>query len=125
MRMMSRFWKAATALDPSARERPQGKKFAFCNPAALASSSSASGLANVELRTIDVPTVFRNFDDYWRPMLSGNGSIVDYVLSLPGMGSRPREDVAPSTASGNPAISRHASCTQVIMCSHRRLCRCS
>jgi len=36
----------------------------------------------VETRPIDVPTVFRDFDDYWRPFMGGQGPAPGYVLSL-------------------------------------------
>ena len=34
-------------------------------------SSGRLGLKKVEVQAIDVPTVFRNFDDYWSPFLEG------------------------------------------------------
>ena len=34
------------------------------------------------LRAIDVPTVFRDFDDYWTPFLSGQAPAPGYNMSL-------------------------------------------
>jgi hypothetical protein len=34
------------------------------------------------VRAIDVPTVFRDFDDYWTPFLGGQGPAPGYVMSL-------------------------------------------
>jgi len=31
---------------------------------------------------IDIPTVFRDFDDYWTPFLGGQGSAPSYVATL-------------------------------------------
>ncbi|HEX5547931.1 MAG TPA: hypothetical protein VFX24_11000, partial [Ktedonobacterales bacterium] len=36
----------------------------------------------METRAIDVPTVFRDFDDYWTPFLSGQGAAPGYAMSL-------------------------------------------
>jgi len=43
---------------------------------------SEAGLSNIELRAIDVPTVSRDFDDYWTPFLSGEGPAPSYCTSL-------------------------------------------
>jgi hypothetical protein len=39
-------------------------------------------LKNVQTRSIDVPTVFRDFDDYWSPFLAGQFPAPDYAMSL-------------------------------------------
>ena len=44
---------------------------------------TAAGLQDVEVRTIDVPTVFKDFDDYWSPFLGGQGPAPTYCMSLP------------------------------------------
>lgn len=42
-----------------------------------------TGLTDVEVRAIDVPTVFKDFDDYWSPFLGGQGPAPGYCMSLP------------------------------------------
>jgi len=42
----------------------------------------AAGLRNVEVRAIDVPTLFRDFDDYWTPFLGQQFPAPDYAMSL-------------------------------------------
>ncbi|HYG70240.1 MAG TPA: SAM-dependent methyltransferase, partial [Anaeromyxobacteraceae bacterium] len=42
-----------------------------------------AGLADVATFAIDVPTVFRDFDDYWSPFLGGQGPAPGYAVSLP------------------------------------------
>ena len=37
---------------------------------------------DVAVHAIDVPTVFRDFDDYWAPFLGGQGVAPAYVMSL-------------------------------------------
>ena len=41
-----------------------------------------AALAAVETRAIEVPTVFRDFDDYWTPFLGGQGPAPGYAMSL-------------------------------------------
>jgi hypothetical protein len=36
----------------------------------------------VEVRAIDVPTVFRDFDDYWSPFLGGQAPAPGYAMAL-------------------------------------------
>ena len=43
-----------------------------------------AGLSQVSTSAIDVPTVFRDFDDYWKPFLGGQGPAPSYALSLSG-----------------------------------------
>jgi hypothetical protein len=35
--------------------------------------SKGAGLADVEVRAIDVPTIFKDFDDFWTPFLAVEG----------------------------------------------------
>ena len=35
-----------------------------------------------ECRSIDVPTVFKDFDDYWSPFLGGQGPAPTYCATL-------------------------------------------
>ena len=51
-------------------------------PQPLAELFRAAGLKQVETRPIDVPTVFRDFDDYWQPFRGGQGPAPGYALSL-------------------------------------------
>jgi SAM-dependent methyltransferase len=82
MGMMRRFWDAAAALDPAARELDEGRRFPLCRPAPLRALFEASGLRAVAVEPIEVPTVFRGFDDLWTPFLGGQGPAPGYCLSL-------------------------------------------
>jgi SAM-dependent methyltransferase len=82
MELMRRFWDAAVALDPGARAQDEGPRFPICRPDPLARLFADAGLANVETRAIDVPTVFRDFEDYWSPFLGGQGPAPGYAMSL-------------------------------------------
>jgi hypothetical protein len=41
------------------------------------------GFERTEFRIIDVPTVFRDFDDYWAPFLGQQGPAPTYCGTLP------------------------------------------
>ena len=82
MQMFRHFWDAATPLDPAAAELDHGRRFPVCKPGPLADLFANSGLSEVEIRLIDVPTNFQNFEDYWSPFLAGQGTLPDYCNSL-------------------------------------------
>jgi SAM-dependent methyltransferase len=82
MQLMRRFWDAAVALDPAAGELDEGRRFPLCRPEALERLFADAGLREVAARAIDVPTVFRDFDDYWSPFLGGQGPAPGYAMSL-------------------------------------------
>jgi SAM-dependent methyltransferase len=83
MQLMRHFWNAAVALDPAARDLDEGTRFPLCHPDNLAALFRKAGLSAVETSAIDVPTTFRDFDDYWTPFLGGQGPAPTYTLSLP------------------------------------------
>ena len=82
MQMMRHFWNAAVAMDPSATSLDEGRRFPVCHPEPLADLFWRAGLADVKTRAIDVPTIFRNFDDYWTPFLGGQAPAPGYCMSL-------------------------------------------
>jgi SAM-dependent methyltransferase len=82
MQMLRFFWDAAIELDPAAEASDQGRLFPLCHPDKLRELFQESGLANVQFRAIEAPAVFRDFDDYWSPLLGGRGHAAEYVRSL-------------------------------------------
>ena len=82
MELMRFFWDAAVELDDRARLLDEGARFPLCRPEPLKQLFVSAGLRDVEVRPIDVPTVFRNFDDYWMPFLGGQGPAPGYAMSL-------------------------------------------
>ena len=94
MQLMRHFWDAAIALDPAARELDE----------AVASDRDPNALRALFRRAlrrdphlpIVVPTVFRDFDDYWSPFLSGRGP--------------PRATACPSTTRRAPSFASSCAC---------------
>jgi SAM-dependent methyltransferase len=82
MQMMRHFWDAAVALNANAAPLDEGRRFPVCHPEPLADLFQKAGLADVKTRSIDVPTVFRNFEDYWTPFLGGQAPAPGYCMSL-------------------------------------------
>jgi ubiquinone/menaquinone biosynthesis C-methylase UbiE len=82
MELMRHFWDAAAAVDPRASELDEAKRFPICRQEPLRQLFEGAGLAEVETRPIDVPTIFRHFEDYWTPFLGGQAPAPGYCMSL-------------------------------------------
>jgi SAM-dependent methyltransferase len=82
MQLIRHFFDAAIALDPGAIEHDEGPRFPICDPDALRQLFESTGLQDVEVHPIEVPTIFRDFDDYWSPFLAGVGPAPSYAMSL-------------------------------------------
>lgn len=82
MAMIRYFWDAATELDDAAAEQDEGRRFELWRPHTLHDLWAEAGLSDVEVRAIDVPTTFADFDDYWGPFLGGQGPAPGYAVSL-------------------------------------------
>ena len=82
MELMRYFWDAVIALKPETADRDEGRRFSICQPGPLKDLFERAGLKNVDVRSIDVPTRFRDFDDYWTPFLGGQFPAPAYAMSL-------------------------------------------
>ncbi|MFG2616801.1 class I SAM-dependent methyltransferase [Streptomyces sp. NPDC048507] len=82
MGLLCRFWEAAAALDPGCRSVDERARFPLCGREPLRALLTGAGLAGVTVSAIEVPTVFRDFADYWDPFLGGQGPAPGYVASL-------------------------------------------
>jgi hypothetical protein len=82
MQFIRHFFDAAIELDSQAVAHDEGPRFPICHPDALRQLFESTGLQNVEVRSIEIPTVFRDFDDYWSPFLAGQGPAPGYAMSL-------------------------------------------
>ena len=82
MELMRIFWDAAVALDPEAAALDEGVRFPLCRPESLEKLFAGAGLQEVEVKPIDIPTSFADFDDYWQPFLGGQGPAPAYAMSL-------------------------------------------
>lgn len=82
MQLLRVFWDTAVALDAAAQPLDEGMRFSLCRPAPLSQLFESAHLRAVTVQAIEVPTVFRHFDDYWTPFLGSQGPAPGYVMSL-------------------------------------------
>jgi len=119
MELMRFFWDAAAALDPDAAGLDEGVRFPLCRPEALEKLFVAAGLKDVAVKSIDIPTPFRNFDEYWQPFLGGQGPAPAYAMSLDETArARLRERVRkhlPVEADGSIALTARAWAARAIV----------
>jgi SAM-dependent methyltransferase len=84
MEMMRHFWDAALEAKPDDAALDEAERFPLCQPKPLKALFQAAGLTSISVRAIDIPTVFRDFDDYWTPFLGKQGAAPTYLASLKG-----------------------------------------
>jgi ubiquinone/menaquinone biosynthesis C-methylase UbiE len=82
MELIRYFWDAASAIDPKSGPLDEALRFPICHPEPLMKLFRDSGFADIDVLAIDVPTVFRDFDDYWLPFLGGQGPAPGYCMNL-------------------------------------------
>jgi SAM-dependent methyltransferase len=77
MQMVRLFWDATGEPD-----RDEGALFPLAREDALRRLFVDAGLADVQTAALEVPTVFRDFDDLWTPFLAGQGPAGAYAVAL-------------------------------------------
>jgi SAM-dependent methyltransferase len=82
MQMMRHFWNVVVELNPKDSTLDQGQRFPLCQPEPLETLFRTSGLTSIAVRPIEIPMVFRDFDDYWIPFLGKQGAAPTYLASL-------------------------------------------
>jgi SAM-dependent methyltransferase len=81
MEMMARFWEAAIAVDPG--EVPdEALRFSRWTDRGLAERFDSAGFTGIGTTSIEIPTVFADFDDLWSPFLGGQGAAPSYLATL-------------------------------------------
>ncbi len=82
MHMLRYFWDAAVELNSQAKDLDEGIRFPLCRKGGLESLVREAGLKQIESTSIEVRTVFQNFNDYWQPFLGDVGPAPSYVAGL-------------------------------------------
>ena len=82
MDLMRFFWDAAVEIDPDAAAMDEGARFPMCRPEPLTDFFVRAGLREIEITAIDILTHFRDFEDYWRPFLGGQGPAPAFAMAL-------------------------------------------
>jgi SAM-dependent methyltransferase len=78
-RFLREFWDAAIALDSKAADFDQARRFPMCTPEGLRGLFKQAKLEDLNVHALDVVTRFASFDDYWDPLLTGQGSAPNYL----------------------------------------------
>lgn len=85
MQMVRQFWEAVAETDVNAADHDPRSHYHISHPEPLAELFRETGLGEVVVEPIEVPLVFRDFDDYWVPhTLPGPSAAQRYVASLSG-----------------------------------------
>lgn len=82
MEMMRHFWDAARKVNSADAALDEAERFPLCQPEPLTTLFRDAGLTTLAVRAITIPTIFRNFDDYWEPFLGKQGAAPTYLASL-------------------------------------------
>jgi SAM-dependent methyltransferase len=80
-RFLRLFWDCASTVDSEALAYDQAQRFPICNSEALQKLLERAGLEQVTVCALDITTRFENFDDYWQPLLTGQGSAPNYLAT--------------------------------------------
>jgi SAM-dependent methyltransferase len=107
MEFLRRFWDAAAAVDPSAGVLDEGRRFPICRPEALETLFRGAGLGHVVCGSIEIPTRFSGFAEFWTPFLGGTGPAPSYVAALE---SHQREALAGHLSRSLPRESNGSIC---------------
>lgn len=81
MEFLRIFWEEAAALNSAADAVDERRRFPLCRQPALTALFQNAGLSEVGSASIEIPTDFASFDDYWTPFLRGTGPAPGYVAS--------------------------------------------
>ncbi len=81
-RFLREFWDAAMAIDPEAAALDQARRFTICTKDTLRLPFERAQLGDITVHGLEIVTRFSNFDDYWSPLLTGQGSAPAYVATL-------------------------------------------
>lgn len=82
MELFRIYWDSARALDPEAIKHDHGALYPDCRPEPLKALLQGAGFAEVETSGIEIEMAYRDFDDFWQPLLIGSGGIPEYARSL-------------------------------------------
>ena len=82
------FWQAATSHDLAAAAHDPSLRTPLGRPEPFAALFAGAGLRAVTVEAVEVPIVFRDYDDYWLPYLLGGSSPGQRYLAAQGDGLR-------------------------------------
>lgn len=96
-------WDTAAGVEPKAAEvRDRIFSHPLAKPDGMTALFEATGYQDVSRRSVTIRMDFASFDDYWSPLLGGQGPVGGYVAALePELQERVREAVRRAYLSGD------------------------
>lgn len=96
-------WDTAAEVDPKAAEiRDRIFSHPLAKPDGMTGLLTTAGLHDVDRRSVTIRMDFASFEDYWNPLLGGEGPVGGYVAALePELQERVRESVRRAYRSGD------------------------
>ena len=82
MDFLRHFWDVAVEIKPESLNLHESNRFPDSNAVVLKKLFENAGFVNIETTSIEIATHFRDFDDYWKPFLGGQGPAPSFVLSM-------------------------------------------
>jgi ubiquinone/menaquinone biosynthesis C-methylase UbiE len=80
-KFLREFWDAAIAVDPEAAAHDQAHRFPICTQNGLSDIFQRANLRDISTHALEIVTRFASFDDYWEPLLTGQGSAPNYLAT--------------------------------------------
>lgn len=81
-RFVREFWDAAIAIDPNAAAFDQARRFPICTQPELTALFARAEMKESRTQSLNIVTRFTSFNDYWEPILGGQGSAPTYLATL-------------------------------------------
>jgi len=82
MDLLRYFWDAAVEIKPEALNLHESRRFPDSNADELMRLFEKAVFVDIETTSIEIATQFRDFEDYWKPFLGGQGPAPSFLLSL-------------------------------------------
>lgn len=79
---MRHFWEAAKEITSSAEAFDAGGKFNICTKENLIQLFRRLDLSDIQFTTMERIATFHNFNDYWLPIASAQGSVTEFMSTL-------------------------------------------
>lgn len=78
------FWDTVAAIEPAAIERRAGSYFRpMTQPGELRHLFAAAGFVELDEALLTIRMDFADFDDYWQPLIGGQGTLKEFLAGLP------------------------------------------
>jgi SAM-dependent methyltransferase len=78
---MRHFWNVAKEVSSAADKYDAGEVYTLCRKEGLLNLATSLGLTDIEITDIERIALFRDFDNYWEPIVTAQGSVTEFIAS--------------------------------------------